>query len=793
MNAARVSHGRFGRRTALPGVLLACATVLLAAAPAPAAVPGDGNLSPRLAELATAAVRSLPPAQQANRLDLPAAGPASLMRRGNRVVAEVRFDQGAADGADSLREAGAEVLDLSRRYQTVTVAATPAELPALGAVAGVGGVTEVLEPIIRGVDCGGSFRSEGDGQLNAPNARAGLGVDGSGVTVGIVSDSFDRRAGAATHAANDVFSGDLPGSGSPCGSNQPVGVLSDPMSSGSDEGRAMAQIVHDLAPGAAIDFATAAGGQTAFAKDIRALAGAGARVIADDAIYPEEPFFQDGPVAVAINEVVAGGASYFTAAGNDNVISAGGDVGSLEGTFASAGSCPAGVPGSACADFDPGGGADNGYDMAVAPGAEAVIDLQWAEPWGGVQTNLDLYLVDGSGNVLASSTNLNVSGTQRPFEALAWKNEGGSTANVTLAIPRVFGVGTPRLKFVQIGNGAAGVVPRAAQVATSSAGFTIGPTVIGHSGAASAISAGAILYSSSAKPENYSSRGPVVQLFGPVAGASPAAPTGERVISKPDLVATDCGATTFFAQKSAGVWRFCGTSAAAPHAAAVAALMRQANPGASAAQIRAALLASARPVGAFGPTAVGAGLPDAFAAVNSVALAPEVSITKAPQRIGRERRPTIEFAADRPAVFACALDGSAPSPCASPYRVPTNLRDGKHRFLVTATDVGGRVGASPLASFTIDTRAPRTKIAEHPPKLVRTGQRRARVEFRFRSSEGGAKFVCKVDRDRRRFCGRKLVVRLEDGRHRVLARAVDAAGNVDPTAAVFRFAVKRAG
>jgi hypothetical protein len=793
MNAVRVSHGRCGRRTVFAGLLLACLAALLGAASALAAVPSNGNLSPRLSELASAAVRSLSPAQQARRLDLPVAGPASLMRRGSRVVAEVRFEQGAAAGADSLRDAGAEVLDVSGRYQTVTVAARPTDLADLGAVAGVAGVTEVLEPIIRGLDCGGAVRSEGDGELNTPAARAGLGVDGSGVTVGIVSDSFDRSPGAATHAANDVFSGDLPGSASPCGSTQPVGVLSDPMSGGTDEGRAMAQIVHDLAPGAAIDFATAAGGQTGFARSIKALAGAGARVIADDAIYPEEPFFQDGPVAVAINEVVAAGVSYFTAAGNDNVTSAGNGVASFEGVFASAGSCPAGVPGSSCDDFDPSGGTDNAYDMTVAPGAEVVLDLQWAEPWGGVQTNLNAYLVDGSGTLLASSTNLNVSETQRPFEALAWKNEGGVTAAVKLAIPRAFGSGSPRLKFVQIGNGANGVVPTPEQVAISSAGFTIGPTIIGHSGAASAISVGAVPFSNSAKPESYSSRGPVVQFFGPVLGSTPAAATGEVVIPKPDLAATDCGATTFFAFKSAGVWRFCGTSAAAPHAAALAALMRQANPGASAAQIRAALLASARPVGAFGPAAVGAGLPDAYAAVNSVALAPAVTITRAPQPLGRERRPLVEFAANRPVAFTCSLDGSAPSPCASPYRAPTKLGDGKHGFLVTATDVGGRVGASPVASFRIDTRAPRTKIAKHPPKLVQTRGRRAKIEFRFHSSERGGKFVCKVDRGRRKFCPSRFAVRLGAGRHEVLVKAVDAAGNVDPTPAVFRFRVKRVG
>jgi hypothetical protein len=788
MNAARVSLGRCGR-TAIAGLFLACAV----AAGAPAGAAGDpGVLSPRLAELATPTVRSLTPAQQARRLDLPRSGPASLVRRGAEVVAEVRFERGASAGAEALRAAGASVLDVSRRYQTVTVASVPADLSALGDVAGVAGVTEVLAPIVRGVDCGGSVRSEGDSQLGAADARASWGVDGSGVTVGILSDSFDRRAGAVTHAAGDVAGGDLPGPGSPCGSQQPVGVLSDPFSSGSDEGRAMAQIVHDLAPGAGIDFATAAGGQFAFAKNIRALAGAGARVIADDAIYLDEPFFQDGPVAVAINEAAAAGVSYFTAAGNDNVISGGADVGSVEAQFSSAGSCPAGVPGTNCADFDPSGGkTDDSFHFTVESGKEIVLDLQWAEPWGGVQTNLDAYLVTGAGTMLASSAYQNVAATQRPFEALSWKNEGPTTT-VKLAIPRVSGSGTPRFKLVQVGNGATGVAPTAEQL-DASAGLTIGPTIIGHSGAASAISTGAMLYATGVVPEVYSSRGPVVHLFGPVDGSSPAPASGEIVIAKPDLVATDCGATTFFAFKSSGVWSFCGTSAAAPHAAAIAALMREANPGADAAQIRAALLASGRPVGAFGPAAVGAGLPDAFTAVNAVALPPKIAVTKPPQPLSRDRRPTIEFAASRPVAFACSVDGAAPAPCASPFRVPGNLADGKHGFAVSGTDIGGRAAASPVVRFAVDTKAPRTKIAKHPPKLVRTARRRTKVAFRFRSNDGGAKFVCKVDRGLRKFCANRLVVKLEPGQHKVLARAVDGAGNVDPTPAVFRFTVKRSG
>lgn len=774
MNAVRAC-------AALPLALLALAV--------PAAAHAAGVLSPRLSELSSPGVRSLPPAQQARRLDLPSSGPASLVRRGGRIVTEVRFRRGTAAGAAELRAEGAEVLDVSPRYATVTAAAPPAELPALAKGPGVAAVTEVLSPIIRGVDCGGLVRSEGDLQLDVPSARASWGVDGSGVTVGILSDSFDRSEEAVTHAAGDVHSGDLPGPGSPCGSQQGVGVLSDPDPEGSDEGRAMAQIVHDLAPGAAIDFATAEGGQTSFAKSIKALAAAGAKVIVDDASYLDEPFFQDGPVAAAINQVTAGGASYFTAAGNDNEISGGSEVASFESQFAPT-ACPVGVPAVTCADFNPGAGSDNAYDLDVAPGEEVLIDLQWAEPWGGVQTDLNAYLLDESGTVVGESDNFNLA-TQRPFEAFEWENEGSSTVTVRLAVPRVVGSGTPRFKFIQVGNGGNGVVPTPQQL-TASSGATIGPTIFGHAGAASAISAGAIGVGSSTKPERYSSRGPVLHFFAPVGGSTPAAPTGEVVVPKPDLVASDCGVTTFFAFEVEGLWRFCGTSAAAPHAAAIAALMLNANPEAGPAQVREALLASGRPVGAFGPNAIGAGLPDAYLAVDSVALPPTITITREPAAIGRDRRPTIEFDANRPVAFACSLDGSPPTPCASPFQAASNLADGRHGFLVTGTDLAGRTG-SRLVSFTVDTRAPRTKIARHPPKLIRTRKRRVKVVFRFRSSESGAKFVCKVDRGLRKLCPARVTARLEPGRHRVLAQAIDAAGNVDPTAAVFKFRIERVG
>jgi hypothetical protein len=820
MNPRCGSTSRVAWRSSIAMLLLAC-TLAPASAMAMSAPPRDPNLSPRLAELTRPAVRSVSHGEQAARLSLAASGPGSLLRHGNRVLVYVRFDSGAAAALDALRAAGAEVFHVSRRYQTVTVAAKPAELTAIADLARVGGVTEVLTPIVSGVDCGGAARSEGDTQLKASNARASFGVDGSGVTVGILSDSFDRDATAATHAAGDILSGDLPGPGSPCGSISPVGVRDDSEGEGADEGRAMAQIVHDLAPGASIDFATAFSGELAFAANIRGLAAAGAQVIADDVAYFEEPFFQDGPIAAAINEVTAAGASYFSAAGNDNLVDKEGrDFASWEAPqFRDSGSCPSaivelseeleeleeekGVPvpqglnSSHCMDFDPEAGKDDTFGITVEEGEELAVDLQWAEPWNGVGTDLDAFLLDEEGKLVevegspVFSVEDNENGSQRPFEFLSWENEGPEQ-EVQLVINRFSG-GDPRLKLALLENGG-GVTET--EYPESSKGDVVGPTVFGHSGSQSAIGVGAVRHSNSAEPEFFSSRGPVKHYFGPVVGTSPAPATGEQVISKPDLTATDCGVTTFFFRptpSSPPPFRFCGTSAAAPHAAAVAALVRQANPGASAAQVRAVLTGTARPVGAFGPDAVGAGLVDAYDAVRELALPPKITITKAPEALSRNPRPTIEFSANRPVAFSCEVDGGAPQPCASPFSVPVALGDGTHGIAVSGVDLAGRRGNSGIASFVIDTRAPRTSIVKHPPKQIRTHRRTVRGSFRFGSDEAGVTFICKVDRGLFRFCGRRLSRRFAAGKHVVQVKARDLAGNVDSTPAVFRFRVKRLG
>jgi Subtilase family len=834
-------------RISIAALALACAF----GAPQAAAMSsrGDGSLSPRLAELAKPSVGRLPPAKQARALSVAAEGPGSLLREGSRVLVDVRFDRGAAAGVEALRAAGAKVVNVSRRYQTVTVASKPAGLRAVARVARVAGVTEDLAPILSAACPSGDVVSEGDSQLRAAEARSGFGLDGSGVTVGILSDSFDQatsdasgKGPIATHAPGDVASGDLPGPGNPCGESTPVNVLENLSGSAeeepADEGRGMAQIVHDLAPRASLAFASAFNGELSFARNIERLAkpvsegGAGAKAIADDVAYLDEPFFQDGPVAAAINRVAAAGVDYFTAAGNDNLIEepepgVKNDIASWEApAFRDSEACPAslvvlseevkeeeeelgieppnlGLNAQHCMDFNPGSGTgannpDETFGITVPEEGELALDLQWAEPWGGVSTDIDVYLLDEAGDVVeveptpgesfpVGSAEDNVNRSQEPFEFFEWENTGPEQ-EVQVVINRYSG-GNPRLKFALLD---ARKPPTATEYPESEGGDTVGPTIFGHSGAASAESVGAIKYNAASAPEKYSSRGPVIHYFGPVTGTTPAAPLGPQTISKPDVVATDCGATTFFAQLVGGTWRFCGTSAAAPHAAAVAALMLQANSSLSPAQVRGALATSATPVGSFGPDAVGAGLVNAFGAVESVAPPPTITITKPPAAISRNRTPTIEFTANRPVTFSCEIDGGLPQACSSPFTVPSPLADGPHGIAVSGTDIVGKVGTS-AASFTVDTRRPRTFFRRHPRHRIRTRHRRARATFRFGSNESDVTFVCKVDRGLLHFCGAKLSRRFHVGRHVVRVKARDAAGNIDRTPAVFRFRVKHVG
>ena len=754
-------------------MLLAFAVFL----PGPAmAMQGSGDLSPRLAKLASPALRGASNAEQARRLGLVARGPGSLLRRGSRVLVYVRFDHGALARISDLRAAGARAEGASLHYQTDTVAIDPSQLPSLTTIPGVESVAPAFTPIVSSVGptasstpyvpCFGADTSEGDMQVGAARARAEFEVAGTGTTVGILSDSFNRDPFSPTGADEDVASGDLPGPSNPCGDSTVPEILDDAESQGEDEGRAMAQIVHDLAPGAKISFATAFTGESNFADNIRALASDGARTIVDDVSYLEEPFFQEGPVGVAIGEVAEDeGVAYFSSAGNDNLLdSEENEIGSWEAPeFRDSESCPTAVvalgPGlnpNHCMNFDPNTGEppDRTFRITVEPEEALTIDLQWAEPWEGVTSDLDAYLLDANGQLIAASTEKNTTPKGQPLEVIGWENETAADAKVRLVINRRSGTGA-RLKFVLVQNGG-GVSD--VEYDKSSEEDVVGPTIFGHNGGAHTMSIGAIRFNTNAEPEFFSSRGPVTHYFGPVTGTGAAPPLGgAEVLSKPDLVATDGGANTFFGVCAEKAWRFFGTSAAAPHAAAVAALEREAATSASAAAIEDAQRSAALEVGSFPEAAVGAGLLNAPGALEELGVAPV-----------------------NPG--ATVAEPPLPGACLPPRKPGTSSQ---------GTSTPAPIG--PPSDAAKRHRLPRTFFVQRPRKVLRTSHRRARAVFLFGSNEADVSFVCRVDGGLFRPCPRRFVRRFPVGRHSVRVAARDSEGIGDKTPAVYRFKVKRSG
>jgi len=620
------------------------------AAPAPgpvdaAATAKRAKLSPRLSVLARDAPRH--GFVRASALSLPDAGVGSLVRRANGdVLVEIRTADVGAPTLDALQAAGANIVNVSSQYSTVTASVAPNALAAIAAGPAVRYVNEVLAPRVAALDpaavppamraaltasptCG-SATSEADVAMNVAAARASFNVDGTGQTVGILSDSFNSASGAFTTAQQDVASGDLPGPGNPCGYTTPVLIQSDASGSGqSDEGRAMAQLVHDLAPGARLAFATAFNGEVDFASQITRLRTVNhATVIVDDASYLDEPFFQNGPIAVAANQAAAAGVPYFSAAGNDNVIVGGNDVSSYESPSYRPTSCPHSVlvaePLESCHNFNPSGSADSGDTITVAPNGGFGLDLQWNQPWGGVTTDLDAFVVNSSGSIVAAST-INNDSSQTPFEYADYENTTGVPQQVQIVIGKYSGAANPRLKFIL--TGASGILAVEHDVSTGT--DIVGPTIFGHTGAQLVGSTAAIAYDANEAPEDYSSRGPVTHYFNDVPSTAPLA-TPLR-IDKPDFTATDGVQTTFFAQlDDQNVWRFYGTSAAAPEAAAVGALLKQYDPALSASAVLATLRDTATPLpGDTDPDTTGGGYIDAL-----TALAEPLPLPGAPGSVG---------------------------------------------------------------------------------------------------------------------------------------------------------------
>jgi subtilisin family serine protease len=438
----------------------------------------------------------------------------------------------------------------------------------------------------------GTVVSQGDRSLRADLARLESGATGAGIRVGVLSDSFDCAPGAFeqgarfTRAAQDIARRDLP---------RDLIILKDlsrtPSSDCSDEGRAMMQLIHDVAPGSPQAFHTAFVSQEDFAAGIRALAAAGSKVIVDDVIYFAEPMFEDGVIAQAVDDVYAGGVAYFSSAGNDARLS-------YESRFRP--SDETGISGMRH-DFASGSAVDGLQAATASAGSVTLLSFQWDQPsliangQRGALSDLDVWFYDMNGEPIEICTDdpeqlvcqipgFDVNVGLDAIETPIMVNFGEEDLQVQIGVELFDGPTPNYIKYVWFDLDAGQFTVDEYDTASG--------TVYGHANAAGAEAVGAAAWyqteewGSPIRPQcipaclnSFSSAGGTPVFFGKD-GVRRRVPA---VRLKPGVTGPDGGNTTFFlfdlgfeipgTTEPDGYPNFFGTSASAPHVAAVAALM----------------------------------------------------------------------------------------------------------------------------------------------------------------------------------------------------------------------------
>lgn len=418
--------------------------------------------------------------------------------------------------------------------------------------------------------------SQGDRAHQADVVRDIFGFDGTGVRIGVLSDSLRFL------------------SNSQASKNLPLDVTVIPGQAGSatsgGEGTAMLEIIYDLAPGAKLFFATAFTSDASFANNIRRLRFEyRCDIIVDDIIYFNETPFQDAIIARAVNDVTADGALYFSSAGNEGNLNDG-TSGVWEGDYLDGGTLTS-LPNASLYRIHSFGERLLSNRIRTVAASGTGYFLFWSDPWGKSSNDYDLFILDSTLSTVKKASLGDQTGTQNPFEAIS---ASGIATGDRIVIANY--QAQPRALHLSAYRG---------QLAVSTRGQTKGHNsstgAISVAAVNAAVAGGGAFRGGNTNPvETFSSDGPRRVFFNPdgspiVSGNFLFTTNGGTVREKPDIAAADGVSTSV-----SGFTSFFGTSAAAPHAAAIAALLKSAAPNLTSKQIRDLMVSTALDIGPLG-------------------------------------------------------------------------------------------------------------------------------------------------------------------------------------------------
>jgi hypothetical protein len=467
---------------------------------------------------------------------------------------------------EALRPLCTDITDVDEGNHLVVAWVKVKNLENVASLNGVKGVQSVAPAIIRT----GSVTTEGDAIHKTADVRSTYFQEGSGVKVGIISNGVNHRSSSQS-------SNDLPADGSG------LTVLHNTL--GGDEGTAMLEIVHDMVPSSELYFHDQGQNTLAFRSAIDALVSAGCKVLCDDVGWYQEPFFEDGVVAKHVASVLSeNDVVYVSAAGNDGYTHYQGDY------------YP--VPSSTLHDFS--GGTSEYYFLYInmSVGAQVTVVLQWNDQFGSSANDYDLSLYTyPSGTRVASSWNRQ-NGNDDPLESFSYT--ATAAGDYAIIVDKYSGDAKTLEVFIYPYSGT-GVYMNS---------ITPVDAIFGHPAVVGAIAVGAVRVTTPNTIESFSSQGPSTITY----------PSSESR-TKPDLVAVDGGVITgagSFGTWDGSNWRFYGTSASAPHVAAVVAQLWAQFPDKTGDEIREMVKATAVDLGAAGfDNVYGAGRADAWNAFDT--------------------------------------------------------------------------------------------------------------------------------------------------------------------------------